>query len=283
MDAARRRIEMRVQGVADHRRLLEDLLLHEVAVIALADERARQRRLPDRPLHLVVPGIEHAGALRRHHRPIALVEIEDAARQRRQRQRIGAEIHLALAEADGERRAAPGADQQVRVAGKEDGEREGALKPLERLGGRLGRRHAVRQVARHQRRHHLGIGLRLEAAAAGHELVLELLEILDDAVMDDGDAVGGDGMRVDLVGDAVGRPARVADADLAAERRRPQALDEAVELALGAAALDAPIDQRGKAGAVVAAVFEPPQPLDQQRRDLSLADDADDAAHQLLP
>ena len=36
-------------------------------------------------------------------------------------------------------------------------------------------------------------------------------------------------------------------------------------------------------GRIIAAVFETAQPLDQPRRDRLLGDDADDAAHQLLP
>ena len=47
-DLAAQRIDEGVQGVADHRRLLEDLLLHEVAVLALADHGAGERGL-DRP------------------------------------------------------------------------------------------------------------------------------------------------------------------------------------------------------------------------------------------
>ena len=38
---------------------------------------------------------------------------------------------------------------------------------------------------------------------------------------------------------------------------------EIVELALGAAALDAAVDQRRDAGRIIAAIFEPAQPLDQ--------------------
>src|SRR5229473_3085981 len=97
-------------------------------------------------------------------------------------------------------------------------------------------RERTREVACDQRRHHLGVGLRLEFMTPDGELILELLKILDDAVMDDGDAVGRDGMRIGLVGRAMRRPTRVADADLAADRLRGEALDQFVELALGAPA-----------------------------------------------
>ena len=69
-----------------------------------------------------------AGA-RGHDRPVALLEIGDAAGQRRQRQRVGAEEHLARAIADGERAAATSADQQIVLAGEQEGEREGAVEP----------------------------------------------------------------------------------------------------------------------------------------------------------
>ena len=41
------------------------------------------------------------------------------------------------------------------------------------------------------------------------------------------------------------------------------------------------IVQRAYAGAVVAAVFHPPEPFDQPLRDRLIANDADDAAHVL--
>src|SRR5260221_5738108 len=118
--------------------------------------------------------------------------------------------------------------------------------------------------------------------APGGELVLELLEILDDAVMDDGDAAGRDRMRVGLVGRAMRRPARVADADLAADRLRSEALDQLVELALGAPSLDAALDQRRDASRIIAAVFETAQPVHQQRCHFPFADHANNAAHSTL-
>ncbi len=79
---------------------------------------------------------------------------------------------------------------------------------------------------------------------------------------------------------AVRRPARVADADRAVHRLAFEPGGEVGELALGAAPLDAAVDQGRDPGRIVAAIFEPPQPLDQLGRDRRLRDDADDAAHQ---
>src|SRR6185437_8987982 len=138
------------------------------------------------------------------------------------------------------------------------------------------------QIARHQDRHRLGVGLGLEAIAQARQLGLELLKILDDAVVDDRDAVGGDRMGVGLARHAMRRPAGMADADPALDRLLGETRLEPRELALGAAALDMAIDQRRDAGRIIAAIFEPPEPLDEQRRHLLTPDDANDAAHQPL-
>ncbi len=115
VDAAAHRVDQRVQRVADHRRLLEDLLLHEMAVIALADQGARQRGLAHRACDLLVVAVEDRHLARGHDGPVAFFEIGDAAGQRRQRQRIRADEHLAVAIADRQRAAAAGADQAGRA------------------------------------------------------------------------------------------------------------------------------------------------------------------------
>ena len=79
----------------------------------------------------------------------------------------------------------------------------------------------------------------------------------------------------------MGRPAGVADAGVAAERVADEEVGEGDELADGAPAVEAAVVQRGDAGAVVAAVLEPLQRLEDQRRDLVAAEDGDDAAHQV--
>ena len=83
---------------------------------------------------------------------------------------------------------------------------------------------------------HLGVGLGAEHGALLFELVAQLAEILDDAVVDDGEPVGRVRMGVVLGRLAVGRPAGVADADGAGERLAREPRFEIAQLALGAAA-----------------------------------------------
>ena len=66
---------------------------------------------------------------------------------------------------------------------------------------------------RRQDRHRLGVGLGLEGVAESAQLAAQRPEILDDAVVDDGNPVGGDRVGVGLGRQPVGRPAGVANAD----------------------------------------------------------------------
>src|SRR3546814_19903844 len=79
-------MEEALQGVADACRLLEDLLLHEVAVLALADQRAGQRGLLHRALDRPVVGVVHLGARPAETDPVALLPIADTVAERPQRQ-----------------------------------------------------------------------------------------------------------------------------------------------------------------------------------------------------
>ncbi len=126
---------------------------------------------------------------------------------------------------------------------------------------------------------HLGVGLGREGGASGRELVSQLVEILDDAVVDDGDAVGRVRMRVVLVGPAMGRPAGVADADRAGERLAPEPLLEILELAFGAPAREVTFFQGGDARRVITTVFEALERIDHQGRDRLTTQYPDDPAH----
>jgi hypothetical protein len=210
---------------------------------------------------------------------VALLEIGDAVGHRRERERVGAEVHLALAIADGERRAAAGADHQVLLALEEEGEREGAFQPGERRAGGFERGQARAQLAGAELGDGLGVGLGFEGDALGFQLGAQGAEVLDDAVVHHGDGAGAVGMGVAVGRRAVGGPAGVADAAVAADRVADEEVGERDQLAGGAAAVEMALVHGGDAGAVVAAVFEALQRLEDQRRDLVAAEDADDAAH----
>ena len=113
------------------------------------------------------------------------------------------------------------------------------------------------------------------------ELPLEGGVVLDDAVVDDGDGAVAADVRVGVAvgGRAVRRPAGVADADAAGGRLVAQRFRQVGDAAGLLAQVQPVARQGGHAGAVVAAVFQPPQPFDQDRLRLPPADVADDAAH----
>src|SRR3546814_212807 len=104
----------------------EKILMDEGAVMALLDRRGGDARGRNFALGRVVVSVENLRAFPRDDDPVALVEIGDLLRQRRERERIRAQVGLALSITHDERRAEARADQEVRVLTKGDGEREGA-------------------------------------------------------------------------------------------------------------------------------------------------------------
>ena len=203
---------------------------------------------------------------------------------------VAGEEVLALAAADHERRVAAGADHDVGGVGVDREQRERALQPPAHPPHRLGQLAAGVRVSRsplgpdrgelafEQVGRALGVGVAGELDAVGLELGPQLGEVLDDAVVDHGQPAAGRAVRV---GVAVGRPAvggppGVADAGgaaLDARQRvpstppRPAPL-QVDELAGPLAGQQAPSPTTRHAGRVVAAVLQPPQPVqhDAQRR-----------------
>ena len=126
----------------------------------------------------------------------------------------------------------------------------------------------------------LGVGLALELAAARDQLLAQRLEVLDDAVVDQRDSAGR--VRMGIVGGrrAVGRPAGVGDADRSAGAgRSPARATRLSSLPFGAAADQLAIVDGADAGAVVAAIFHPLEPVDQPLRDQRFPDNRNDPAH----
>ena len=261
-------------------RLFMDFLGHEMPVIALVDQEGGGLGLQLRPGHRLVGLVAELRRAAMQDHPVAVLEIGDGVGEGGQRQRVRAEIHLAaLAIAHRQRRAAPRADQQVVLALKQEGEREGALEPRQARRHRLDGRKAAIDVFRHQMGDGLGVGLGDEDMAQRGEFVAQFAEILDDAVMHHRQLVGGVGMGVVLGRAAMRRPAGVADADRTVQRLFQQHGFEIAQLALGAAALQLAVLQRRDAGGIVAAIFEPLQGVDQLARDRALSENADNAAH----
>ena len=97
-----------------------------MGVIALLDRRRRCAGLDDLALDGLVVAVENLDPVAADHRPVALVEIGDPLRPRRDRKRVRAEIILAIAIADGQRRAHPGADDQVGMVAEQEGDGERA-------------------------------------------------------------------------------------------------------------------------------------------------------------
>src|SRR5690606_14965334 len=125
----------------------------------------------------------------------------------------------------------------------------------------------------------LGVGLRFEFVPEAPEALALFLVVLDDAVVHQGHAVAHVRVRVGLGHAAVGRPARVADAERGAE-----ALGAGGALHLGhpagaAHAADVAAVDDSDAGGVVAAVLESLEPLDEDWNHIAIRDRANDAAH----
>ena len=267
------------QRMADHFRLLVDLLGHEMPVVAAVDQQARGGGAHDRPLNLRAGLVKDAGAGAAEHRPVAIVEIGNAVGEGRQRDGVGAEIHLAVAVADGQRAAAAGADHEVVLALEDDGEGKGAAQSLQRFAHRLGRRHAAVEIGGDQVGDDFGVGLGGEPGAGRYQFLAQFAEVLDDAVMDQRHPLGGVRVGIALGRRAVGRPAGVADAGVAGERLLGELGFQVAQLALRAPAGQVAVFQRRHTGRVIAAIFQPLQRIDQERRHRFLTEDANDPAH----
>ena len=115
------------------------------------------------------------------------------------------------------------------------------------------------------------------------QLLAQLAEILDDAVVHHRDLVGRVRMGIDLVRPPMRRPARVPDADRAGERFEREALLEILQLAFGAPARQVAALQRRDAGGIVAAIFEALQRLDHFLGDRLAPQYSNDPTHDWKP
>ncbi len=223
--------------------------------------------------------IEHPHAFAGHFGDVAFVEVDHAPRGREHRRHVGGDEVLAFAQADEQRTADAGADEDVGRVERDDRDgvradklAHGTLHGLEQTAARG-------VMAVHEVRDDLGIGLRLEDVAVRAQRLAHLLVVLDDAVVDHRDGLARDvRMRVGFGHAAVRGPARVPDAEQAGEVFRGRRGFHLRDSADAPHAADVAVEDRHARG-IVAAVFEALQSLDQHGNDVALRDGADDAAH----
>ncbi len=275
------------QRVGDGLGLLRDLLLHEARPAALLGSGC----VPGDLELLRVGGgageVDHLDAVGPDRHDLVLADLHGAAGVLDERGDIRTEEVLALAQTDHERGAAAGADHDAGgvLVHREQG--EGAVEPCDAAPHGLGQVARLPVGAADEQRGHLGIGLALEHLTGIRELGLELGEVLDDAVVDEGELapVAEVRMRIDVGGAAVRRPAGVADAGAAVvDGVLGELVDEHAELAGALAGAELAVArQHGHACGVVAAVFQPLQAPDEHLEAAARADVSHDSAHALDP
>ena len=174
------------------------------------------------------------------------------------------------------------AHEPVRLPPMEHRDRICAVDPAQ------GGPHGVRDVALvrllHEMRQHLRVGLGAEAVTTREQAVTQVPEVLDDAVVDDRHVAGAVdmGVRVQVVGTAVGGPAGMGKADGRLRRRIQERGAQVGQLA--GALLHEQLAGRGDQGdarGVVAAVLQAGQAVEQDGRRVTRSDVSDDATHAL--
>ncbi len=203
------------QRVGDRVRLVVDLLLHERRVAALLGGGGVPRDLVRLALRGRAVEVDDRGALGRDGDDLVLRELERVARVADEGGDVGAEVVGVVAEADHERAVATRADDDAGLVGVDREQREGALEVGDDGPHRGGQVVLTLVGSGDQVRDDLGVGLAREVDAVGEQALLQGVEVLDDAVVDEGElAVLATAVRVRvLVGRAAVRgPPRVPDA-----------------------------------------------------------------------
>ena len=275
------------QRIADDARLLVDLLEHEVGVSALLGH-------VEVPVNVRDPGIfdDLAGggvvrhALGRELGQLAVVHDHHVARGVDHGDDVAGDVGALHALAHHQRGVLARGHDGARLVGGHDGQRIGAHQTLAcgtNGGQQVGR--AVAQRLLDQMRHHLGVGVAGEGMPRGLQLLAQVGEVLDDAVVHHGDAAVAAGVRmgISLARTAVGCPTRMSDAAGAFEVEMPQRVRQAGNLALAVHHLELAVLVDGHSGAVVAAILKARQALDQDALRRACARETDDSAHAIAP
>ena len=269
-------------GLADGGGLLHDLLEHEVGVAALFGGVHLPVHMVVLLLHRAQLAVVYPDAAAGQNGQLPVVHIGDVPGVADQGRHVGGDEVLPIAEAQQQGGVLPGGHQPVGIVGADDAQGIGPVHRVQQAVHGLKEVAAVAVVIIQQLGHHLRVRLGLEHIALLLQLLLQGDEVFDDAVVDHGElaALAHMGMGVDVVGLAVGGPAGVSDAQGAGQvptvmGQLPQSRHPALFLAKAQHAIAA----HGDTGGVIAPVFQPLQPVQQNGGGLLMANISYDSTH----
>ena len=287
-------VEPAPHRILDRARLLEDFLQHVVREHAALGGFRAEFDPADLDGRCVGAEVLHLELFRRQRNHVVIVQVNHLARVRNDGGGVTGQEMFAFADPHQQRRSPPRAHDGVRTVRANDSDTIGADDFLERFHHGPGQSRRAVRVLRPAGRFHfcvmladqmgedLGVGLRTKLVSRQNQALFDPLEVLDDAVVDHCDPAARVEVRVGVFvrRRAVCGPAGVADTHLAGSGPGIQDLAKTfIDLSFFLARLQFRAVQHAQAGAVVAAVFEPAQPLQEDGRRLLLADVAYNAAH----
>ncbi len=259
-------------------------------------------------LHVVVDqlllAIDHPQTVGRDDGQFVIGQVDDPIGMSGQRRGVAGDPMLARSDAHDQRTGMAGGDDDVGIVAKQDRQSVGPLKLRQRRadgadqrlvivfgkrGPEPGRPLAVAiaaggfflQTTGDQVGDDFGVGGRMELIALGQQPVFQRAEVFDHAVVNHGDrAISAEmGMGVAIGGRSMRGPAGVAHADFARDRMPPELFDQSVDAAGTFGDLQPAAADGGDARAVIAAVFQSPQSLDQKIDGITPADITHDSTH----
>ena len=222
------------ERVRDGARLLADLLLHEARPAALlggGSVPGHLEGLGRGGLAVEVDDLDRVGTDRDD---LVLPDLHGLTRVLDECRDIGAEEVLAVAEADHERGVPSRADDDARHVLVHDEQGERAVQAADRGSERLGEIAGLPVGVAHEQGCDLGVRLAREDIAGVEKLLFEVGEVLDDAVVDEGELAVVTEVRVSIAigGSTVCRPTGVADSGVTVGQRvGREILGEDAELA----------------------------------------------------
>ena len=285
-------INATARSVFHRARLLKNFLEHEVSVFAALRIFRLKLKLADLHLGRVRAEADYIEAVAGERCNVVVVQENNLACVGNDGVCVAGEEVLSIADADDERRAASRADHHVRLFGANDSDAVSADDFAQRIADGLGERVRLSflfgtlvVMLADKMRQNFRVRAGVKRVTGFDEALLELIVVLDHAVVDDGDLAGLIEMRmgVFIAGRAVSRPASVADADVAGCGVRLNFTRDAfINLALLLADDQGGVIQNRHARAVVAAIFEATQCFQQNGRGRFFPEVSDDAAHDVV-